>query len=100
MAIKVYALDAYSGRLRWKYQSGGAIDASPAVADAKVYIASLDGKLYVLDGYTADAGPDRADWERQAGGFKGLSVCPGHSEWAAVVEVRGGWSCPYTSDCQ
>ena len=45
----VYAVDAHSGVLQWKYQTGDVVHASPAVANGTVYIGSFDGNLYALD---------------------------------------------------
>ena len=45
----VYALDAYSGKLIWKYATGGSIEDSPAVAGGMLYIESDDGYLYCLN---------------------------------------------------
>jgi len=41
----VYALDAASGALRWKFETGNVVHASPAVADGIVYIGSWDRNL-------------------------------------------------------
>jgi eukaryotic-like serine/threonine-protein kinase len=48
----VYALDAASGRLRWKFRTGDVVHASPAVADGRVYIGSWDSHFYALDAAT------------------------------------------------
>lgn len=45
----VYALDAISGDLLWKYITGEVIYSSPAVADGKVVIPSGDKYLYALN---------------------------------------------------
>ena len=45
----VYALDAATGALRWKYATGNVVHASPAVADGTVYIGSWDRYMYALD---------------------------------------------------
>jgi outer membrane protein assembly factor BamB len=45
----VYALDASTGALLWKYQTGDGVDPSPAVANGIVYAGSYDGNLYALD---------------------------------------------------
>ena len=37
------------GRVKWTFKTGGAIVASPAVADGVVYVASLDTQLYAID---------------------------------------------------
>ena len=48
----VYALDADSGRLRWKFKTGDVVHASPAIADGKLYIGSWDSYFYALDATT------------------------------------------------
>ena len=45
----VYAVDAASGALRWKFRTGDVVHASPAMADGAVFVGSWDGKLYALD---------------------------------------------------
>ena len=45
----VYALDANSGALKWKFQTGDVVHSSPAVADGTLYIGSWDTYLYALD---------------------------------------------------
>ena len=44
----VYALDAASGQLRWRYQTGNDMDSSPAVVDGVVYVGSEDGYVYAV----------------------------------------------------
>ena len=48
----VYALDAASGALRWKFATGNVVHASPAVAGGIVYIGSWDRYMYALDSRT------------------------------------------------
>lgn len=45
----VYALDAASGKLRWKFHTGNVVHASPAIAAGTLYIGSWDSYLYALD---------------------------------------------------
>ncbi|WP_372366202.1 protein kinase [Candidatus Uabimicrobium sp. HlEnr_7] len=45
----VYAVDRSSGKIRWKYKTGGPIYASPTVARKTLYIGSDDNTLYALD---------------------------------------------------
>lgn len=45
----VYALDAASGNLKWKFQTGDVVHASPAIADGTVFIGSWDSYFYALD---------------------------------------------------
>ena len=50
----VYALNANTGALLWKYKTANFIESSPAVANGVVYIASNDpdDNLYALDANT------------------------------------------------
>jgi eukaryotic-like serine/threonine-protein kinase len=45
----LYALDAYSGRMKWKYKTGGIIHSSPALYHGMVYFGSWDSYLYAVD---------------------------------------------------
>jgi len=58
----VYAVDAATGRLAWKFATGDVVHASPAYADGLVVVGSWDGRLYALDAAT---GAQR--WAFQAG---------------------------------
>lgn len=48
----IYALDAGTGALRWKFQTGDVVHSSPAIADGSLFIGSWDGYLYALDAVT------------------------------------------------
>ena len=48
----VYALDARTGKLRWKYQAGDVVHSSPAIANGVLYIGCWDGVLYALNAKT------------------------------------------------
>ncbi len=48
----VYALDALSGKLNWKFTTGDVVHASPAVANGTVYIGSWDSYFYAIDAVT------------------------------------------------
>jgi hypothetical protein len=45
----VYALDARTGRVRWRAPAGGRVRSSPAVAGGRVYVGSADGRLHAFD---------------------------------------------------
>jgi len=59
----VYALNAGTGALLWRYTTGGSVESSPAVANGVVYVGSLDGNVYAfgLKGSDAPALPPRPD---------------------------------------
>lgn len=48
----VYAVDAATGVLRWKFETGNVVHASPALADGRVYVGNFDGRFYALDAKT------------------------------------------------
>ncbi|HUA14131.1 MAG TPA: PQQ-binding-like beta-propeller repeat protein [Verrucomicrobiae bacterium] len=58
----VYALDAKSGALKWKFATGDVVHSSPAIADGKLYIGSWDTYLYALD-----AANGREKWRFKTG---------------------------------
>ena len=44
----VYALNASTGALLWKYTTANNVESSPAVANGVVYVGSGDGNLYAF----------------------------------------------------
>lgn len=48
----VYALDAATGREKWRFSTGNVVHASPAVKNGIVYIGSWDRNLYALSAST------------------------------------------------
>jgi len=58
----VYAVDAATGALQWKFRTGDVVHASPAIADGTVYIGSWDSMLYALEAATG-----KGKWRFQAG---------------------------------
>ena len=48
----VYAVDAQTGQLLWKFPTKDVVHSSPAVVNNTVYIGSWDSYLYALDGDT------------------------------------------------
>jgi outer membrane protein assembly factor BamB len=77
----VYAVDAASGRLAWKFATGDVVHASPAYADGLVVVGSWDGRLYALDAAT---GTQR--WTFQAGVDPFIHNQQGFQSSAAIVD--------------
>jgi outer membrane protein assembly factor BamB len=48
----VYAVDEHTGRVRWRFQTGGKIKGSVALAGGIAYVGSYDGHLYALNAAT------------------------------------------------
>lgn len=45
----IYSLDAASGSVKWKFQTGDVVHASPAISDGTLFIGSWDSYFYALD---------------------------------------------------
>jgi eukaryotic-like serine/threonine-protein kinase len=45
----IYAVDAATGALKWKVQTGDVVHSSPAIVDGTLYIGSWDTYLYALE---------------------------------------------------
>ncbi len=48
----IYALDALTGSLKWKFHTGDVVHSSPAIAEGILYIGSWDSYFYALDAAT------------------------------------------------
>src|SRR5580765_3346888 len=48
----LYALDAATGDLRWKFKTGDVVHASPALADGVLFFGSWDSYFYAVDAAT------------------------------------------------
>lgn len=48
----LYALDANTGGLKWKFKTNGIIHTSPSLHNGKVYVGSWDNYLYAVDAKT------------------------------------------------
>ncbi len=50
----IYALNANTGKLEWKYKTGNVVHSSPVISKGTVFCGSFDSKLYALDAKTGD----------------------------------------------
>ena len=48
----IYALDQYTGALKWRYKTGDDVYSSPSVSGGLVFVGSDDNYIYALDQYT------------------------------------------------
>ncbi len=60
----VYALEAETGTLLWRFETGDVIRSTPTVAGGAVYIGSIDNHVYALDASTGALlwKHDTGDW--------------------------------------
>ncbi len=77
----VYAVDATSGVLQWKFATGDVVHASPAVAGNTVYVGSWDSRLYAID---AETGQQK--WAFQGGEDPAIHNQVGFQSSPAVVD--------------
>jgi outer membrane protein assembly factor BamB len=77
----VYAVDAGTGVLQWKFATRDVVHASPAVVNNLVYIGSWDSSLYALD---ADTGQER--WSFKGGEDPAIHNQVGFQGSAAVAD--------------
>jgi outer membrane protein assembly factor BamB len=77
----VYAVDAQSGLLSWKFSTGDVVHASPSIVNGVVFIGSWDSFFYALD---ADTGQEK--WRYKAGEDLFIHNQQGFQSSAAVVD--------------
>jgi outer membrane protein assembly factor BamB len=77
----IYALDAKSGQLKWKFKTGDVVHASPALADGILYVGSWDSYFYALD---ARSGSEK--WRFKSGIDPDIHNQVGFQSSAAVVD--------------
>jgi eukaryotic-like serine/threonine-protein kinase len=84
----VYALDAASGTLRWKFHTGNVVHASPAIQGATLYVGSWDSYFYALD---VDSGALR--WRFKTGEDAAISNQVGIQSSAVVADGTVYFGC-------
>ncbi len=77
----VYAVNAATGILQWKFTTGDVVHASPAVANGTVFIGSFDGNFYAID---AESGVRK--WAFKGGTDPAYHNQVGFQSSAAVVD--------------
>jgi eukaryotic-like serine/threonine-protein kinase len=77
----VYAVDAQSGTLLWKFSTKDVVHSSPAVVNNTVYIGSWDSYLYAID---ADTGQEK--WSFKSGEDNTIHNQVGFQSSPAVVD--------------
>lgn len=84
----VYALNAASGELKWKFKTGDVVHASPAIADGAVFIGSWDSYFYALDAVTG-----KEHWRFKTGDDPDLHNQVGIQSSAAVMDGTVYFGC-------
>ncbi len=84
----VYALDAASGAVKWKFQTGDVVHASPAIADGTVFVGSWDSYFYALD---AASGQEK--WRFKTGDDPDTHNQVGIQSSAAIADGRVFFGC-------
>jgi eukaryotic-like serine/threonine-protein kinase len=77
----IYALDAATGALRWKFHTGNVVHASPAFANGTLYIGSWDSYFYALD---AKSGQER--WRFKTGEDHDIAIQVGIQSSAMISD--------------
>ncbi|MEO8431175.1 MAG: PQQ-binding-like beta-propeller repeat protein [Acidobacteriota bacterium] len=93
---EVLAVEAATGKVAWRFPTGGRVRSSPSVVDGVVYVGSFDGHLYAID---AQSGALRWKFatqgvsiDLQAAGFDRRSIqsSPAVTTDLVVVGCRDG----------
>lgn len=84
----VYALDAASGTLKWKFKTGDVVHASPAIADGVLFIGSWDSYFYAID-----AANGKEKWKFKTGEDHDTYNQVGIQSSAAVVDGMVYFGC-------
>jgi outer membrane protein assembly factor BamB len=85
---KVYAVDASSGTLKWKFKTGDVVHSSPAVSGGIVYIGSWDTYFYALDAATG-----ALKWKFKTGEDDKIHLMTGIPGSAAVADGSVYFGC-------
>ena len=84
----VYAVDAGTGVLKWKFKTGDVVHSSPAVSRGVVYVGSWDSYFYALD---AETGALR--WKFKTGDDARIHLMTGIPGSAAVAKGSVYFGC-------
>ena len=77
----LYALDAATGQLKWKFKTGDVVHASPAYADGVLFVGSWDSYFYAVDAATG-----KEKWRFHGGEDPLIHNQVGFQSSAAVVD--------------
>jgi outer membrane protein assembly factor BamB len=77
----VYALDAATGTLKWKFKTGDVVHASPAISGGALFVGSWDSYFYALD-----AGSGKELWRFKTGEDPDIHNQVGIQSSAAIAD--------------
>jgi len=77
----IYALEAATGTLKWKFHTGDVVHASPAISDGTLFIGSWDSYFYALDAATG-----KEKWRFKTGEDHNIYNQVGIQSSAAVMD--------------
>jgi outer membrane protein assembly factor BamB len=75
----VYAVEAATGKLLWKFKTSGVVHASPSVGGGRVYVGGFDSYFYALDAATG-----ALEWRFKTGDDPGANLMTGIPGSAAI----------------
>lgn len=84
----IYALDAATGNLKWKFKTGDVVHASPAIADGTLFVGSWDSYFYALDAATG-----KEKWRFKTGEDPSIHNQVGIQSSAAVADGVAYFGC-------
>lgn len=84
----IYALNAATGALKWKFKTGDVVHASPAIADGVLFIGSWDSYFYALD-----ASSGKQKWRFKTGEDPDIHNQVGIQSSAAVADGMVYFGC-------
>jgi outer membrane protein assembly factor BamB len=84
----IYALNAASGALEWKFKTGDVVHASPAIANGTLFLGSWDSYFYALD-----AASGKEKWRFKTGEDPDTHNQVGIQSSAAVVDGMVYFGC-------
>jgi len=84
----IYALNATTGALKWKFKTGDVVHASPAIADGVLFIGSWDSYFYALD-----AASGKEKWRFKTGDDPDIHNQVGIQSSAAVMDRTVYFGC-------
>lgn len=88
----LYALDAQTGALQWRFKTGGVVHSSPAFADNKIIVGSWDSAIYALD---AKIGKEvwryQGKGEQQQSILLGVQASPSVDKDSVYIGSRDGY---------